>query len=81
MTYKTIEDKIRELFDEIEKSGELIKEDMQETKNGFMGLGMMGMIGMMDNAPKENVDEPVHLMGLVAMDPEAGKRDIRYKSG
>ena len=79
MTYKTIEDKIRELFDEIEKSGELIKEDMQETKNGFMGLGMMGMIGMMDNAPKENVDEPVHLMGLVAMDPDAGKREAELE--
>ena len=72
MTYRTIEDKISELFDEIEKSGECIKNEMHETKNGFMG---MGMLGMMNTVPQEPKEEPVHLMGLVAMDPEAGKRE------
>ena len=72
MTFRKYEDMIRELFDEIEESGECIKEDVRETKNGFMGMGMLGMMG---NTPQQPAEEPVHLMGLVAMDPEAGKRE------
>ncbi|MCR5328456.1 MAG: zinc ribbon domain-containing protein [Saccharofermentans sp.] len=76
MTFKKYEDKITALFEEIEASGECIKNETHETKNGFMGMGMLGMMTMNNTPP---VDEPVHLMGLVPADPGAAKREAELE--
>ena len=72
MTFKSLEDKIKDLFKEIEESGECIKNEMNENSTpmpGFMGMGL----GMMNIGGEQNTERPVELMGLVAADPDAGK--------
>ena len=101
MSFGTIEKKVSALLDEIEKSGECIKNEMTETPGMFGGMpGMIGMFGMMNNGgaktgengpgvlgvpgagvpcgsdlpvPDLPYEQPVQLMGLVPMDPNAGR--------
>lgn len=76
MTFKSIEDEIHALFDEIEKSGECIKNEMNESS--FPGPGFMGMKQMMDMIDMNGQpghERPLEMMGLVAVDPDAGKTE------
>lgn len=73
MTFRTLEKKVRALLDEIQESGECIKNEMTETPNPGFGpmMGFMGMMNM-NNTPKVETP-PLQLMGLVQADPDAGK--------
>ena len=75
MTFGTLEKKVSALLDEIQESGELIKEEKTETPGNGMP-GMLGMFGMMNNGGNKTAPQgepPVQLMGLVQADPDAGK--------
>ena len=76
MTFKSIEDKIRDLLDEIEASGECIRSEVHEnpgTVPGFMG--MKQMMNMIDTTCDPKPEQPLVMMGLVPCDPDAGKRN------
>ena len=73
MTFRSLEDEIKALFEEIKESGECIKNEMRDNQipsPGFMGINMMNMIDMQGQPGHER---PVEMMGLVPCDPDAGK--------
>lgn len=75
-TFKSIEDEVVKLLDECEASGECIKSlfnEDQGTMTGFMG--MKQMVGMIDMAGQPGHERPLEMMGLVAVDPDAGKAE------
>ena len=76
MTFKSIEDKISDLLDEIEASGECIKSEMHETPGTVPGfMGMKQMMNMIDKNSEPKDEPPLVMMGLVPCDPDAGKRN------
>ena len=69
MTYRSLEEEVSALLEEVETTGECFKNDISNMP-GF-AIGMINNREM-NNIPK-NQTPPVQLMGLVQADPDAGK--------
>ena len=78
MAFKNLESDIKNLFMEIQDSGECIKNDMRDNSSlltGFAGLGMIDMGGQPGH------EQPLQMMGIVPVDTGADKEtpDIKKK--
>ena len=75
-TFKSIEDEVVKLLDECEASGECIKSLFNEDQGAMTGfMGMRQMMDMVGSGKIAQTERPLELMGLVAVDPDAGKRE------
>ena len=78
MAFKNLESDIKNLFMEIQDSGECIKNDMRDNSSlltGFAGMGMIDMGGQPGH------EQPLQMMGIVPVDTGADKEtpDIKKK--
>lgn len=78
MAFKNLERDIKNLFMEIQDSGECIKNDMRDNSSlltGFAGMGMIDMGGQPGH------EQPLQMMGIVPVDTGADKEtpDIKKK--
>ena len=78
MAFKNLESDIKNLFMEIQDSGECIKNDMRDNSSlltGFAGLGMIDMGGQPGH------EQPLQMMGIVPVDTGTDKEtpDIKKK--
>lgn len=71
MTYKTIEEEIRALMEECEKTGECIKNEMYDSSQGFLGLFGMGTPG--SSGMTQPMNSPV-TGGTAAPSSDAGSQ-------
>ena len=75
-TFKSIEDEVVKLLDECEASGECIKSLFNEDQGAMTGfMGMRQMMDMVGSGKIAQTERPLELMGLVAVDPDAGKAE------
>ena len=74
MTFKTIEEELSDLLKECEESGECIKNEMRENP-GPSFMGMKQMMDMIDMGGQPGHEQPLQMMGLVQVDPNAGKSE------
>ena len=80
MTFRSIEEKLSVLLKECEESGECIKNEMHENSNPVPGfMGMKQMMNMIDMGGQPKNERPLEMMGLVAVDHNAGKREAEQE--
>ena len=78
MAFKNLESDIKNLFMEIQDSGECIKNDMRDNSSPLTGFAGMGMIDM---GGQPGHEQPLQMMGIVPVDTGADKEtpDIKKK--